>query len=667
MRTQVCRALPWILGPLVVTATTLGCTSTRAPAALGAGPVSVPPTRSCRAPSQVKPLLRVEQSATIATARIGERRVALVADEDAKAIVTLDLDDRTPLAETPLGAAPRQLLVTTDGRIVVTLRETNEVAVFTATEATVPLTKRCATEVANEPIALATTADASTIVVTSGWGRALTVLDAANLEPRFAVDLPREPRAIVVADDGKRAFVSHAVGSLVSVVDLGAKAAPKPLSVRGLDTRVQPNAFINESSAAAMAPRTLPSFEQTRPTCQGFALVKSAAIGGRIFAPDVVVDPGNLEGRPDGYGSDDDATETAAIAVLDEARAEAVASSLVIDDTTRRSGHPRDKRDDCLLPRAAAIDPSTKTLLVTCFGIDTVVLYDATAANPAWAERRRIPVGAGPSGVAVDPEKRRGLVWSQFDRTITTFPIGGTELADPRRVPAFAQKTTLPPLREKLAAEYALGRVLFHAAGDPRVASDGRACASCHPDGRDDAITWATPDGPRRSIMLAGRVSATAPYSWNGSESTLHAHLGNTFDRLSGKGLRNIELDALVTYLAGMPAPKPSAPRDPATRARIARGKTIFESAEAGCSGCHTGATLTDGRSHDVGSKRTADREGSFNTPSLHLVAGTGPYFHDGRYPDLAELLRKSDGTMGHTGHLGDDDRAALQAFVESL
>jgi cytochrome c peroxidase len=228
------------------------------------------------------------------------------------------------------------------------------------------------------------------------------------------------------------------------------------------------------------------------------------------------------------------------------------------------------------------------------------------------------------------------------------------------------KRTALAPLREKMPAEYALGRILFHAAGDARIASDGRACASCHPDGRDDAITWATPEGPRRSIMLAGRTTQTAPYSWNGNETTLHGHLGNTFDRLSGRGVRSIELDALVTYISQMPAPTAQAGTDK-DKAKVDRGRAIFASSEAGCSSCHSGANFTDGLNHDVGSKHKADRAGSFNTPSLHLVGGAGPYFHDGRYDTLSELLTRSDGQMGHTKHLSNGDLDALETFLRTL
>ena len=42
--------------------------------------------------------------------------------------------------------------------------------------------------------------------------------------------------------------------------------------------------------------------------------------------------------------------------------------------------------------------------------------------------------------------------------------------------------------------------------GDRRISADGRVCASCHPDGREDGVAWVTPEGPRQTPMLAGRL-----------------------------------------------------------------------------------------------------------------------------------------------------------------
>jgi DNA-binding beta-propeller fold protein YncE/mono/diheme cytochrome c family protein len=654
----------------------------KAPGAQSRVAAAQPARDACKAPSSAQPIARTGTSSTLALARVSGKRVAYVADEDAKAILTVDLETKAELAQTQLGGAPGQVYVTSDGRVLVTLRDRAELVVLSASRADAPLAKACSVTTPVEPLAIATTPDEGAVLVTSGWGRKLAAFDGETLSPRFETALPREPRSVVVSDDGKTAFVSHAVGSIVSVVDLSSAAhEAKSISMRGFQPGEQKQleqrrklAREREKTDPAGAKAILASLELTaarfgngRPTCQGFALAKSAAAApGRIFAPQVVVDPGDPDRRPDGYGDENQHTETPSVAVLDEGTREVLAASVTVGremQMLKRGRDQRDPRPECLLPRAAAVDPGSKSLLVTCYGIDAVVAYDAESANPLTSERRRWTVGAGPSGIVVDSEKRRAVVWSQFDRTLSTFPIGGTELVDDKAAPPLVVRAAMSPLKEKLPADYALGRILFHAAGDARIANDGRACASCHPDGRDDAITWATPEGPRRSIMLAGRASNTAPYSWNGNESSLHNHLGNTFDRLSGKGLRSIELDALVAYLASMPAP-PQPPQDPT---KVERGKAIFASSEAGCAGCHSGPTFTDGKNHDVGSKHKADRAAAFNTPSLHLVGGTGPYFHDGRYATLAELLEKSDGKMGRTKHLSKPDLEALEAYLRTL
>ena len=56
----------------------------------------------------------------------------------------------------------------------------------------------------------------------------------------------------------------------------------------------------------------------------------------------------------------------------------------------------------------------------------------------------------------------------------------------------------------------------------------------------------------------------------------------------------------------------------------------------------------------------------TFDTPTLEFVAGTAPYFHDGRYPTLHQLLVKSDGKMGHTKQLSSEDMDALEAYLRT-
>jgi DNA-binding beta-propeller fold protein YncE len=597
---------------------------------------------------------------TVVLARLGDRDIAYVADEDARAVRVLDVDAAAQgkareLSSTPLGGTPSQLLVTADGRVVVTLRDRSELRVLEPTaNPEAPLEARCSVPTPTEPVALAPTPDGKAVLVSSGWGATLTAFGADDLAERWRAPLPREPRAVVVSDDGRKAFVSHVVGSRMSVVDLTSASHP----VRNIDlTGVEKGTFRGGLMRSLSSSR---GEEVDRSACQGFALAKTVEPKGRILAPQVLVDPGDTEERAGGYGNGGMVpVEVADVAVVDDVTDEPLRASLTVTPELR--GGPG-ARGACLLPRAAAVDGKSGTLLVACMGVDALVEYDAAAADPHRAEVRRWSVPAGPTGLAIDAQARRAVVWSQFDRALAVVPLTSPDVAGAtaERV-ATAKFPTTADSPE--AAELALGRKLFHTS-DARISSDGRACASCHPDGRDDAITWATPEGPRQTPMLAGRIQATAPYGWGGTNKDVHEHLRHTFERLGGSSLPPAELQALVSYATRLGAPV--AGRD-AGGALAERGKAIFHSAQAGCATCHSGAETTDGAAHDIASRTKADVAAGFETPSLRFVGGTAPYFHDGRYATLRALLVDAEGDMGHTKHLSSADLAALEAYLRSL
>jgi hypothetical protein len=621
------------------------------------------------------PVAVLRTGSSVALARLGGKTLAYVADEDDAAIHVVDVDAQKDIAKTPLPGKPAQLMFLADGRLVVALRDKAQIAVLEpGADATQPLEARCSLDTQPEPFGLAATPDDAALLVTSAWGKALASFDAKSptMARQWEVALPREPRSIVVSDDGAHAFVAQAVGGQISLVDLkirqvvptathftdeNLKAASKAGTMGDTITSLRFNAFGGNGKGSS---------------CQGFALAKTESPSGRILVPQALVDPGDPNETPSGYGSPrQDQTEMGDIAVIDGSNGDVMLASLLT--TPGKLGQRitnADKHDrECLLPRSAAYDAKRKTLLVGCYGIDDVIAFDALAVSPARAVVRRWDVAAGPSGIAVDGEKDRAIVWSQFERVLNVLPLGGPALVDekgPDKPPAVSRIAMGEPTHA-LPLPFALGRVLFHLAGDERISHDGRACASCHPDGRDDSLTWATPNGPRRSIMLAGRVADTAPFSWSGTEQTLKEHIGITFSRLKGNGdMRSIELDALADYVRTLTPPPPLPPR-PELAAKIARGSEIFHSPAAGCSGCHAGSNGTDNDRHDVQSKAGSDRSGTFNTPSLRFVGGGGPYFHDGRYKTLRQLLTDGDRKMGHTAQLTNDDLEALEAYLRTL
>jgi mono/diheme cytochrome c family protein/DNA-binding beta-propeller fold protein YncE len=550
--------------------------------------------------------------------------------------------------------------VLSDGRVLATITDANRLAVLTA-DGRDSLRLVAVVETDVEPAGLAATSDESTVLVASRTGRTLTAYAGHTLARAGRAELPRDPYSVTTNGDGTMAFVSHVSGGHLTVVALATMTTVQDIVVENQLNRAE-RRQLAQFRAAGWTEESL-SGTARRKGAQGFTLARSNALA-RVFAPLVLVDPGSEEERTGGYGNSGSETEVPAVAVLDDGAA-LFTSSLEIEQRSFGWGGASESADrpPCLLPRASAVDDATRTLFVACAGIDSVVAFDLASAAPASAELWRAHVASGPEGLAVDPAGARVVVWSSFDRVVSTLPLAPVKAdtgSEPRAV-AFAVESTPA---HALPDDVKLGRLLFNASSDPRVALDGRGCASCHPSARDDGFVWSTPRGPRRTKVLAGMLSGTAPYSWDGFTGDLEAHVEQVFDRLKGQGgLRPFERRALLRYLESLPLP-------PASRQEaslVARGRRVFESAAARCSSCHDDARFTDRSMHDVSSRTAADLSKSFDTPSLRRVASRAPFFHDGRYPTLESLIEGVDGTMGKTKHLSPDEQKALVAYLRSL
>jgi mono/diheme cytochrome c family protein len=597
-----------------------------------------------------------DTASTVVLARIAGRLVAYVADTDDAAVRTLDADGACEIAVTPLDGAPASLLVLADGRVVVALRDRARVEILAPAEsAAAPLVKRGEAATPAEPVGMAVTLDGATLLVASRWAHALTAIDAATLERRFSVDLPRDPQAVIASSDGKRAFVSHLVGSRISVVDLGERRATE-VSLRVHSVTRLAFAPLNVTPYAMREEEVLPitaaADPRTRFAGQGFALVRGP--GGRILAPEVLVDPGT-RARSAGYG--EQGPVVAEIAALDERTGRRVEPP-----ATAAGG----AADECLLPRAAVMEPDGDRLLVACAGLDEVVSMDPRpiGRGPKARMARHWEVAGEPDGIAVDAASMRAFVWAAAARQLDVLDV--TRAPDPFRSPERRAYRPITVTRRSPApdAEVARGRSLFHNLVQRRSwGVDLRSCASCHPDGRDDGLTWSTPDGPRQTPMLADRLDGTAPYGWDGARPDLMGHLDRTLERLGHQTETPEVRRALLAYVRTLHTPAAAPPED----AIVARGSAIFHAAETGCAGCHLGDdTFTDGARHDVGSRATGDRGAAFDTPSLRFVGRSSPYFHDGRYPTLRAMLLGAR-RMGHASALGKDVLAALIAYLEVL
>lgn len=223
-----------------------------------------------------------------------------------------------------------------------------------------------------------------------------------------------------------------------------------------------------------------------------------------------------------------------------------------------------------------------------------------------------------------------------------------------RRGPTLGDKRTI-----ELPGEvgYDAGRNLFH-----RATASGLACASCHPEGREDGQTWEFVEtGVRRTQSLAGGILSRGPFHWEADMADLGVLMEDVFTkRMSGGAITASEKRSLGPWLDRIPAPVPVAIADAAA---LARGKALFDSPQVGCAGCHGGPLFTSNAKSGVGT------DGVFKAPSLLGVAARAPFLHDGCAATLRDRFGVCGGGDQHgvTSHLTAAQLDDLVLYLESL
>lgn len=180
------------------------------------------------------------------------------------------------------------------------------------------------------------------------------------------------------------------------------------------------------------------------------------------------------------------------------------------------------------------------------------------------------------------------------------------------------------------------------------------ACASCHAEGGEDGRTWLFLEGQRRTPSMRGTVTEKGPFHWDGSLVDIEHLVDFVFvTRMSGPSLEKPHVETLKKWLFRMPAP----PRIEGPLAEVERGGRLFRER---CETCHSGPSLTNGTTHDVGTG------GAFKVPSLVGVRWRAPFLHNG----CAKTLKDRFGSCGggqHGGTFTEAEVSDLVSYLESL
>ncbi|MFO0553428.1 MAG: c-type cytochrome [Polyangiaceae bacterium] len=232
---------------------------------------------------------------------------------------------------------------------------------------------------------------------------------------------------------------------------------------------------------------------------------------------------------------------------------------------------------------------------------------------------------------------------------------------NPSRVLAFEEGALVGEIALGGASTEDTGYDLFHDA--QATSSSGLACASCHPEGRDDGHTWSFVDvGARRTPALNGTFAGTAPYHWDGELAAFSDLVDEVLTHRMGGWRESTErVQALQDWIEALAPIRPSGVVDEES---VARGAALFDAEATGCSSCHSGPMLTNNETVDVGTG------GAFQVPSLVGVGAHAPFMHDGCAATLDQRFEPScggDERHGKTAALTAEQRADLVAYLNTL
>jgi YVTN family beta-propeller protein len=542
-----------------------------------------------------------------------------------------------------------------------------------------------AVAVAGRPTAVVLSPDRSRLLLTCAAPRStLAVLDAATGKVLKTIDTGHTSTAVAVHPDGRQAYVCNRFDGDVSVLDLVTGSTLQRVPVQREPIAVA----VTRDGAAAVVANHLPHMRTDVALLEEVSPVVTVIDTTTYEATDVVLPNGSngLRGMcvtPDGQYAlvthllsnfqmvpsrlETGWINTNVISILDLMTC-TVLATIGLDHMDRGAGNPWD----------VVCTADGQTVCVSCSGTHelatipfaTLFSRDArTTMSPMMAVwpiypnlgaslwRRAALPGKGPRGLVT--AGNQVFAAEYFSDTVSVLELAAGETPAARTI---ALGPTPSPTLERQ------GELLFH---DATICyQHWQSCASCHPDGRVDALNWdLLNDGignPKntKSMLLAHQ---TPPAMAVGVRATAEAAVRSGLDHILFAPRPEAEAAAIDAYLQSLTAVPSPRLVDGKLSAAALRGKELFHDPRMACHRCHPAPLYTDLKPHDVGTRAPLDRHDHFDTPTLIEVWRTAPYLHDGRYLTVRQVLAE-----GRHGLRGDVELSAqeiddLVEFVLSL
>lgn len=658
-------------------------------------------------------LLEASRSSTIALS--GDRATVAMVNPDDDSLSIFQTSDDERVARVPTGDEPSSVVIAPDDRTAYVANRADGTVVRVA-DLGAAAAVDAAVDVGSEPVGLALSPTGAFLFVAEMAEGRVSVIDTESMTVTAFATVDR-PRALLVTNDGdgedddETVLVTEFYGRPVAgseARDTGRTGAVHRFAVAGLD----------EGDTITLAPidsgfhlggDTAKPTLMTGPNQLG-AL---AAANGRIYVTSVSASP---EGP---FRHDNNVYPVVYVADLasgDEVRGAAGSTNLAraIYDAvpTASPENPRFVPGD--LSDIAFVDGSTVSYAVGR-AADVMVRVDwaATGVAIGSTQNAEIDLGGndalgrcqGPTGVAVDKDALRAYVSCWVSRRMAVVDLAAQAMAgttESSPAPGTAAEQAVARGRRF----YFTGRARWSFPGDNgAVGGEGwSSCASCHPDGLSDNITWSFNAGPRQSTSQDGSFSHGAGpqtqrvFNWTGIFDEHHDFERNTRDVSGGLGAittaasaddcnqldkeTQVSLAPGGTPIGGLATPLKVLADDPAValcghkdwddvdafvrairpaRARrtadpdaVERGRALF--ADGGCNKCHGGPGWTISRRFWTPS---VDNNGDLTAADFDIPAFF-PITWSYKNGDLARKLASAQPAIASADTTGPAEPAAI-------
>jgi YVTN family beta-propeller protein len=434
------------------------------------------------------------------------------------------------------------------------------------------------------------------------------------------IEVGRRPRALALSADGTKLAVANLAGGTISVVNTDSQKEEAQVPLKGVNVRgLAITADGTEAYATCMPAFNTKPADDPREIWHNFVQAVTLDGADSTQAEDQWMDFARAPREVDVIGSPDQ-------------------HDLVLDSHARYAWIAVTGRD--LVSRITVHDRNRNTI---------------------WPfSQQETPVGAAPKGLALSPDEKQVWVANSLGNSLSVLDAASGSVV---KTIDLGKASRVDPT---IAGQY-----LFQNSGFTRYRRF--TCASCHPDGGTDGLTWRfvhVKDGVdrRNTRDLRAGLGDTAPYRWSGLDAHLEGFLKDEVPGLlGGPAPAEEQARALAAAISAFRLPpNPYRRPDGSHTPEGERGRALFDG-KAGCVRCHAGP-----KSGGTGIKAwvgTTPQSLPLDVPHLAGVYDSAPYLHDGRAMTLEEIFDRFNpqGLHGSVDRLSPDERKELLRYVREL